>query len=74
MVRKEHPIVSHVDNDKDIQSWELPNEDTVRHKALIFIGNKTDLSGSKGNVIDLISIDMHWENKLNSISVVEGIA
>ena len=66
--------MSHVDNDKDIQSGELPNEDTIGHKALIFRGNKADISGAEGNVIDIISIDVYRKDKLDCGSVGEGVA
>ena len=52
----------HVDNDKNIQPIKLSNEDSIRHKTLIFRGNKANIISTKSYVINLIKIKLFIEN------------
>ena len=63
----------YVDNDKDIQPLKLPNENTLRYKTLIFIGDKADIIGPKGDIIDIIKVELSWEDKWDSSIMVEII-
>ena len=63
--------MSHVDNDKNIQQIKLSNEDSIRHKTLIFRGNKANIISTKSYVINLIKIKLSRKNQLNYSSMGE---
>ena len=63
--------MSHVDNDKNIQQIKLSNENSLRHKTLIFIGNKANIISTKSYVINLIKIKLSRKNQLNYSSMGE---
>ena len=63
--------MSHVNNDKNIQQIKLSNENSLRYKTLIFIGNKANIISTKSDVINLIKRKLFIENKLDYRSVVE---
>jgi hypothetical protein len=55
--------VPHGNHDQNIQQVELPHENTRRYQALVLISYQTNFLGSKGNVINRVTVDMSIEDQ-----------